>query len=790
MQLDCHRLARAVDGRADRQPHPTFADAIFVDIGFIDTFETNADAARQDGLVVVRARRIDRQAVGWYIAHVVRSQVVGGLVNGAATVRRERFTGYAMPVRPEILFPLFAPIESLKGVGERVRPLLERIAGPRVRDVLFTGPTGIVRRTVAKAASLIEGDTQTLVVTIESHRKPARPSHPWIIRAFDDTGFVNLVFFKSWGDRLAEQNPVGTRRVVSGKVDRDSNGTTLQIVHPDFMLPVERGAEIPTIEAVYPATAGLLSRAIRRFAQASLARTPDLPEWQDAAWMARERWPSWRDALERWHAPQSEADLTPQAPHRRRLAYDELLAHQLALAERKGERRAVAAKVVGRSELSTRAQAALPFRLTGAQTRSLMEVGGDLASGQRMTRLVQGDVGSGKTVVAMLAMIDVAAAGGQSVLMAPTEILARQHFETIRAPLEAIGLRAVLLTGRHKGAARAERLDALASGAAQIAVGTHALFQDDVAYRDLAFTVIDEQHRFGVSERGRLRAKGEAAHLLAMSATPIPRTLELTQFGDLDVSRLDEKPPGRTPVSTRATPAHRLPDLVARLRGAVAKGTQAFWICPLVAESETLDVTAAETRWEELTKVFGDNVGLVHGRMAATEKDAVMARFAEGSLSVLVATTVVEVGVDVPAATIMIIEQAERFGLAQLHQLRGRVGRGADASSCVLLYDSPLSEIAQKRLDILRRTDDGFVIAELDLELRGGGDPLGLAQSGFPAYRLADPIAHADLIRVAADDARMIHARAGDPTFARNEAVEVLRALFDWRHDAGAGEAG
>ena len=578
--------------------------------------------------------------------------------------------------------------------------------------------------------------------------------------------------------------------MVSGKVDYDYNGTVLQIVHPDFLLPVERGAEIPTIEAVYPATAGLQSRAIRRFALAALAKSPELPEWQDAAWLAREGWPTWRAALVRWHAPQSEADLTPQAPHRRRLAYDELLAHQLALAERKGERRAVVAKIVRRSELSDRAEAALPFRLTGAQTRSLMEIGGDLASGQRMTRLVQGDVGSGKTVVAMLAMIDVAAAGGQSVLMAPTGILARQHYETIRAPLEAVGLHPILLTGRHKGAARVERVEALARGAAQIAVGTHALFQDDVIYRDLAFTVIDEQHRFGVSERGRLRAKGEAAHLLAMSATPIPRTLELTQFGDLDVSRLDEKPPGRTPISTRATPSNRLPDLIARLQEAVSRGTQAFWICPLVAESEMLDVTAAETRWKALTEVFGDKVGLVHGRLAPAEKDAVMTRFAEGSLSVLVATTVVEVGVDVPAATIMIIEQAERFGLAQLHQLRGRVGRGAEASSCVLLYDPPLSDIAQRRLDILRRTDDGFAIAELDLELRGGGDPLGLAQSGFPAYRLADPIAHADLIRVAADDARIIHVRSGDPNFPRRDAVEVLRALFDWRYDAGPAEAG
>nr|MBA3810259.1 ATP-dependent DNA helicase RecG [Caulobacteraceae bacterium] len=522
----------------------------------------------------------------------------------------------------------------------------------------------------------------------------------------------------------------------------------------------------------------------------ALARAPDLAEWQDAAWRARQGWPSWRDALHALHSPAGEEDVSLQARHRRRLAFDELLAHQLALARGKQARRAKPAAAIPASDLAVSALAALSFRLTGAQERTLREIRADLASGQRMARLIQGDVGAGKTVVALLAMIDTAAAGRQSVLMAPTEILARQHFATITSALKALGIASILLTGRDKGTVRSDKLAALADGGATVIVGTHALFQDDVAFHDLALAVIDEQHRFGVSERGRLLAKGGSVHTLAMSATPIPRTLELTLFGDLDVSRLDEKPPGRPPVATRAAPMPRLGEVVDRLETAVMSGAQAFWICPLVAESEVADLAAAEARAQALREVFGERLGLVHGRLPAAQKDQVMEDFAAGRLSVLVATTVVEVGVDVPTASIMIIEQAERFGLAQLHQLRGRVGRGAAESSCVLLYDPPLTDVAQRRLDILRRTDDGFLIAERDLELRGGGDPLGLRQSGFPAYRLADPVAHRDLIAPAADDARLILARDPGLTSARGAAVRVLCELFDWRADGALTEAG
>jgi ATP-dependent DNA helicase RecG len=691
-------------------------------------------------------------------------------------------------MRPEILFPLFAPITSLKGVGPRVAPLLERIAGPKVRDVLWLKPHSVIRRTPAVLSAAQDGEIMTFEVVIDRYERPRSRAQPWRIRVTDPTGFMTLVFFGAYGDQLEKRHPVGALRVISGRVEDDKYGR--QMVHPDYMQAPDKAGEIPEVEAVYPATEGLPPRRVRAFVEEALQRAPELPEWQDPAWLVRERFPAWRQALEQTHRPESEADLSPLAVHRRRLAYDELLAHQLAMAQRKAARRREPAARIAPGGLAGRIKADLPFAFTGAQERALADIRADFATGERMSRLIQGDVGSGKTVVAMCAMADVADSGGQSALMAPTEILARQHYETISGPLEAHGVAVVLLTGRDKGAVRAEKLRALASGHAAIAVGTHALFQDEVRFHRLQLVVIDEQHRFGVAERQRLQAKGDATHLIAMSATPIPRTLELTMYGDLDVSRIDEKPPGRTPVATRAVPMGREAEIVGRLREAVAGGAQAFWICPLVSESEVSDLAAAEHRARKLRKALGPGVGLVHGKMSGSEKDAVMADFADGKLSVLVATTVVEVGVNVPNATIMVIEQAERFGLAQLHQLRGRVGRGHRESACVLLYDPPLSETAQQRLDILRRTDDGFVIAEKDLELRGGGDALGLRQSGLPDYVFADPFAHRELIAAAGDDARLIVARDPELKSERGQALQVLQELFDWKAGLALRDAG
>ena len=690
-------------------------------------------------------------------------------------------------MRPQILFPLFAGVETLKGVGPRVLPLVHKLAGPLVRDLLFLAPSGVVVRRAMTAADAVEGLTGQFEVLVDRLIVPHKPGAPIKVRASDDTGFVHLIWFGGSAQHIDRLLPKGQKRIVSGKVERFNN--EVQIIHPDVFRPEEAG-DIAAVEPVYPATQGLTSRQVRKLVQTALPHAPELPEWQDPAWLAKRRWPGWRVALGQLHNPAGEPDLEPDAPPRQRLAYDELLAHQLALARRRRARQITPAPVIRPGEASERLLAALPFALTGAQTQAIAEIRRDLASGEQMGRLLQGDVGSGKTAVAALALADAAGSGFQAALMAPTEILARQHFQRLAPMLKAAGVPTILLTGRDTPAERRPRLAALASGEAKIAIGTHALFQDAVRFDRLGLAVIDEQHRFGVNERQRLQAKGDprtgGVHLLTMSATPIPRTLELTQYGELEVSRLTEKPPGRTPVTTAVLPLARIGEVAKRLRAALDGGAQAYWICPLVAESEASDLAAAEARAADLRRLLGVEVGLAHGQMPGPEREAVMADFSDGRTPLLVATTVVEVGVDVPNASIMVIEHADRFGLAQLHQLRGRVGRGTAASTCLLLYgggDEGLGETARVRLETLRRTEDGFEIAEEDFRLRGGGDPLGLKQSGFPAYRFADPIRHRELLLAAADDARLVLSRDPDLISPRGEAVKVLEALFDWRND-------
>lgn len=690
-------------------------------------------------------------------------------------------------MRPEILFPLFAPVTRLKGVGPLVQPLVERLAGPLVRDLAFLAPTGVIRRRPMTASDAVEGEVGIFRLRIDRLIPPHKIGAPLRMRASDDSGFVHLIWFAGSPQQIERLAPPGSERIVGGKVER-FNGE-VQVPHPDYILPPERADEIPMSEPVYPATQGLTSRQVRKLVIAALEAAPELAEWQDAAWIGARRWPGWRAALEAVHAPQSEFDLSDEAPARQRLAFDELLAHQLALARRRRARLIEPGPVIAPGDASETLLAALPFTLTGAQAQAVAEIRADLASGWRMGRLLQGDVGSGKTAVAALALTDAASSGFQGALMAPTEVLARQHHERLGPLLRAAGVSSILLTGRDGAAERRQKLQALLDGSAQVAVGTHALFQDAVRFDRLALAIVDEQHRFGVSERQRLQAKGDprlgGVHLLSMSATPIPRTLELTQYGELDVSRLTEKPPGRTPVTTAVLPLARIGDVARRLKAAIDEGAQAYWICPLVAESEASDLAAAEARAVDLRRILGVEVGLAHGQMDGAERERVMVDFADGRLPLLVATTVVEVGVDVPNATIMVIEHADRFGLAQLHQLRGRVGRGAKASACILLYgggpDGTLGETARERLDMLRHSEDGFEIAEADFRLRGGGDPLGLKQSGFPSYRFADPIRHRELMLAAADDARMLLDRDPDLTSERGGAVQVLEELFDWR---------
>ena len=682
-------------------------------------------------------------------------------------------------MRPEILFPLFAPVRSLPGLGPRLGEAVAKLAGEKVVDLLWHLPTGLIdRRYAPKIVEAIPGRVATLTVTVGTHRPPRIPRLPYRVLCFDDTGTIELVFFHAHADYLTKMLPEGSVRVVSGRVEQYQD--RVQMSHPDHIAAPEQESTLAAVEPVYPLTAGLTPKPLLRAIRAALARAPDLPEWQDTAWRERQHWPGWHAALAAAHAPESEDDLAPETPARSRLAYDELLADQLALAlVRANQRRLPGRAITGDGHLLAKAVGALPFQLTASQQTALDEILADMAQPVRMLRLLQGDVGSGKTVVAFLAMVRAVEAGGQAALMAPTEILARQHFATIEPFAKAVGLGVVLLTGRDKGRARTEAVAGLAAGTVDIAIGTHALFQEDIEFKDLALAVIDEQHRFGVHQRLTLAAKGKATDMLVMTATPIPRTLMLACYSDLDSSRLTDKPAGRQPVDTRVLPIARLDEVVDGLARATAEGARVFWVCPLVDESEALDIAAATERHAHLNMRFPDQVGLVHGRMKGPEKDRVMADFADGRLDILVATTVIEVGVDVPEATVMVIEHAERFGLAQLHQLRGRVGRGTRASSCLLLYQAPLTETARARLEILRQTDDGFRIAEEDLRLRGAGELLGTRQSGLPVFRLADLARHQDLLFAARDDAKLILERDAELASPRGQALRVLLYLFE-----------
>ena len=681
--------------------------------------------------------------------------------------------------RPVQLFPLFAELETLEGVGAKTARAFAALGVERPKDLLFLLPHSAVDRSrKASVREVVPPCTVTVEVEVGLHQPPRAKGRPYRIFVRDQALEFQLVFFHARADYLQKLLPTGQRRLVSGRVEIFDG--IAQMVHPDHVLRPEEAAELPPFEPVYPLTAGITQKLVAKAVAGALQRTPALPEWIDGPLLLREGWPDWNSALRAMHAPKTAADLAFTAPARQRLAYDEMFAHQLTLAlARATLRRAKGQVTRGTGALQAKVLKSLPYAPTGAQTRALAEIAGDMENPLRMNRLLQGDVGAGKTLVAFLALLIAVEAGGQGVMMAPTEILARQHHEGLAPLAAAAGVRLELLTGRDKGGERAAKLAALADGRLQILVGTHAVFQKDVAFHDLRLAVVDEQHRFGVAQRMELGAKGAAADVLVMTATPIPRSLALASYGDMDVSVLDEKPAGRKPIRTALISDARVDEVVGHLTRAVAEGRQAYWVCPLVEESELVDYASAEERFASLRAVLGDVVGLVHGQMPPAEKDAAMARFVAGDTKVLVATTVIEVGVNVPNASIMVIERAEIFGLAQLHQLRGRVGRGTTDSTCLLLYQAPLSETAERRLKVIRDSEDGFRIAEEDLAIRGAGDLIGTAQSGLPRFRVADLERQAGLMAVAQTDARRLLADDPALTGPRGKAVRMLLWLLD-----------
>ncbi|GLQ07282.1 ATP-dependent DNA helicase RecG [Sneathiella chinensis] len=686
-------------------------------------------------------------------------------------------------MRPESLFPLFKSVSTLKGIGPRLQALIGKVAGDHIIDLAFHLPAGLVSRVRLEQLSETALTRQVIVKALVRQHTPSRNRRiPYRVVCQVGDDLLTLTFFNGREDYLRRQLPEGSLRLISGKLEQYSG--EFQITHPDHILSPDEEDLIPVHEPVYPLTAGLTNGALIKASRQYMETVPQLPEWIDPALLQREKWESWKACLEKAHTPEGEGDLSPNAPARQRLAYDELLSNQLALElVRRSMKRKPGRALVGNGSLRDAIERSLPFKLTHAQNVALSEIFADLSAPHRMLRLLQGDVGSGKTVVAVMAIAQAIEAGAQAALMAPTEILARQHMAAITPLAEAVGLKTALLTGRLKGKKRDAVLQQLASGEIHIAIGTHALFQDDVIYHDLGLAIIDEQHRFGVHQRLALSSKGRDGNggvdVLVMTATPIPRTLALTAYGDMDVSIIAEKPPGRKPVDTRAIEVERLDDVAGSLGRKLKDGERIYWVCPLVEESEVSDLAAAEDRFGYLERLYPGQVGLVHGKMKADEKDTAMERFVSGETRILVATTVIEVGVDVPEATVMIIEHAERFGLAQLHQLRGRVGRGGLHGACLLLYAGPLGETQKARLNIMRETEDGFRIAEEDLRLRGAGELLGTRQSGLPVFKMADLQEHGRLLSIARDDARVFLENDKALATPRGQAVRTLLYLFE-----------
>ncbi|MBB43173.1 MAG: ATP-dependent DNA helicase RecG [Rhodospirillaceae bacterium] len=683
-------------------------------------------------------------------------------------------------MRPNILFPIFSDVKILPGIGSKLEKILDLFIGKKIIDLLWHLPCGIINRNVVPSIEKARpGEVCTITLKVCRHVSSRTRNQPYRIFCEDDTGEIELIFFHSNSKYLKTILPIGCIKTVSGKVEPYMGKK--QISHPDHIVDVKNANKIKKIEPIYPLTSGLTSKILLKSLSEALNKVPKLPEWQNKKWLMFKKWPSWDKAIKAVHSPHSEKDLDPLSPSRSRLAFDEILANQLALAlVRRSQRAQIGREFIGKGYLLEKGKSNLSFDLTRSQEIALSDVCTDLESADRTMRILQGDVGSGKTVVAFLSMLKVIECGAQTALMAPTEVLARQHCKTIQDFAKNLKIEVALLTGRLRGKERSIVLEKIRNGSTKIIIGTHALFQDEVEFFDLGFAVIDEQHRFGVHQRLMLGSKGKGpVDILIMTATPIPRTLMLSCYSDLDTSKLIEKPSGRKPVETRIVPQDRIEKIFSRIRETLNNGSRIYWICPLVKESEKIDVSAATERCAILDRQFPNRVALLHGQMKSGEKNEAIKKFSKGEVDILVATTIVEVGIDVPEANIMVIEHAERFGLAQLHQLRGRVGRGRTNSFCLLVYGSPMSEIARSRLEIMRKTEDGFKIAEEDLRLRGSGEVLGTKQSGFPGYRLADLVKHNELLEIARDETKLILEKDPYLKSKRGEALKMLLYLFE-----------
>lgn len=682
-------------------------------------------------------------------------------------------------MRPEILYPLFKSVNALPGIGPKLADHLKRLCGEHVKDILYHLPNNMIdRRLIPRLSAIQDKQYGSVKVRVIKHVKSRSKSQPYRVVTQDESGELTIVFFRARADYIEKQLPIDSERIISGQFEYYNK--SLQMTHPDYILKPDQANQIDRLEPVYPLTAGLSSKTILKALDGAMKLIPQMPEWLDEKYVKQERWSNWQTALTACHNPTQWAHLKPSDPNRMRLAYDELLANQLAISLiQTANKKKRSKKLKPPGDLTKKLLKKLPYKLTQAQLDTLTDIKNDFASDYRMLRLLQGDVGSGKTIVALFAAIQMVESGAQAAIMAPTEILAQQHMQTITELLDGLPVTVSLLTGRDKGKNRTIKLAAIADGSAQIVIGTHALFQADVAFKNLGLCVIDEQHRFGVHQRLLLSDKGSQTDVLVMTATPIPRTLTLTQYGHMECSRLTDKPPGRKPIKTSVVPLDRQAEIIDGIKRIIADKQQVFWVCPLVEESHVIDLAAAEDRYRELKQIFGNRIGLVHGKQKNQDKDRVMEQFATGNLDILVATTVVEVGVNVPNASVMVIEHAERFGLSQLHQLRGRIGRGDKPATCILLYKAPLSETAKQRLNIMRQTEDGFLIAEEDLRLRGTGDILGTRQSGLPDFKVADLDYHKDLLNVANQDAKLILNQDPGLDSPRGKALRALLYLTE-----------